>query len=101
MFKENLEKMFNERSAVWIKILKIIVVATFCITVLAGIVFGISDMTCGFNDADIIGDDGLGDLLIWIIIFGISAVIELTVGMLVVNFLTNVQDIREKICGEK
>lgn len=93
--------MFDERSKVWIKVLKIVVVATFCIFALAGIVFGISDMACGFVDADIIGDDGLGDLLIWVIIFGIPAALDLSVGMLMVNFFTNVQDIREKVCGEK
>ena len=93
--------MFDERSKVWINVFKNVVVATFCIFALAGIVFGISDMSCGFVDADIIGDDSIGDFLIWVIIFGIPAALDLSVGMLMVNFFTNVQDIREKVCGEK
>lgn len=91
--------MFDERSRIWIQILKYCVVAVFCLLVLTGWVFGFSDMLCGFIDADIIGDDLLGDLLIWVVIFAIPAAIELCTGMALVNFLTNVQDIREKICG--
>ena len=94
--------MFNEKNKIWIKIFKYVVVATSCILAFAALVCGFSDMNAGgIVDADIVGDDGLGDLLVWIIIFGVPAALNLSVGMLMVNFFTNVQDIREKICGEE
>ena len=37
---------------------------------------------------------------IWIIILGIPALFDLSVGMLMVNFFTNIQDIRKKICED-
>ena len=92
--------MFNERSEIWIKILKNVVIVSFCLLAFAAVVFGVSDMTCGVIDVDIIGDDGLGDFLIWIIILGIPALFDLSVGMLMVNFFTNIQDIRKKICED-
>ena len=93
--------MFNERSQIWIRIFKTVVVVIFFIFALAAVVFGISDVTCGFIDVDIIGDDGLGDFFVWIVILGIPAVMDLSVGMLMVNFFTNVQDIRQKVCGDQ
>lgn len=89
--------MFNERSEVWIEILKYVVIITFFLFILAGLVCGISDAGCGAFDYDIVGDDGLGDFLVWVIAWGATAMFELVVGMATVNFLTNVRDIREKL----
>lgn len=86
--------MFNERNEIWIKGFKYVVMAMSCILALAAIIFGFSDANVGFIDADIIGDDGFGDFISWIIILGIPAVINWIVGMLMVNFFRNVQDIR-------
>ena len=91
--------MFAARSEVWIKILKCIIVAFFFIILLVGIIVGISDLSM-YGGFDIIADDGLGDLIIDVLIFGIVAFLELSSGMLVVNFFTNVQDIREQICED-
>lgn len=91
--------MFDARSEVWIKILKCIIVAFFFIILLVGIIVGISDLSM-YGGFDIIADDGLGDLIIDVLIFGIVAFLELSSGMLVVNFFTNVQDIREQICED-
>ena len=79
----------------WIVFLRKIVIAVFVIFVLAGFVFGIADAMRGF--VDVIYDDSLVDFLFWILIFGIPAIIDLAVGMAVVDFLTNVHNIRENV----
>ena len=85
--------MFNEKSAKWIKIYKIFVIVSFFVLLLGGVLLGILDVTCV---VDIMYDDGI-DLVIWTLSGVITAFLELVCGMLILNFLNNVQIIREKI----
>lgn len=89
--------LFNERSSQWIKIYKYIVVALFWIYIFIATLFGIGDASATFMDFDIGGDDGFLDFILWVIIGGGAAFIQLVVNMLVIQFLNNVQLIREKI----
>ena len=82
---KNTKKLFDETSPVWIKIYKILVIILFCVIVL----FGFLTL---FNSK-------AGDFRVYIF-FGcaMSAFLELVLNMLILNFLKNVQIIREEIC---
>ena len=75
--------MFNEKSPIWIKIFKTIVIVMFFISLLSGVV--------------LLATDILEEEIAFLGILGgvVVAFIELCVGMLVINYLSNVQRIRE------
>ena len=75
--------MFNEKSPIWIKIFKTIVIVMFFISLLSGIILPAADVV----DEDLAFVAVLGGVVV--------AFIELCVGMLAINYLSNVQRIRE------
>ena len=90
--------MFDEKSTKWIKIYKGIVVAIFWIFVVGGVIGGIGDCSSEFLDLGLGGDDdGILDLLVWVVGLGGIGFIQLVTNMLVIQLLNNVQIIREKI----
>lgn len=77
--------MFDERSPVWIKIFKFFVILS-AVMILAG----------GF----FLAVEEAYDMVEFVLYFGVAAVVavvDMSGGMLVVNFLNNVQVIREKL----
>ena len=75
--------MFNEKSPIWIKIFKTIVIVMFFVSLLSGVV--------------LLATDILEEEIAFLGILGgvVVAFVELCVGMLVINYLSNVQRIRE------
>ena len=86
--------MFDEKSSIWIARYKKFVIFSFWALLIGGILLGIFDITATI---DILFDDTLLDLLLWSVIGAILAYAQLLSGMLLLNFLNNVQTIREKI----
>ena len=97
--------MFDEKSCKWIQIYKVLTVIIFLVIIAFGIIAGFGDGTTLFLDEDPWpGNDGilddyfeLGDFIIWILASGIVGFIQLVSNMLVIQFLNNVQIIREKV----
>ena len=75
--------MFNEKSPIWIKIFKTIVIVLFFVFLLGGFIMMAADMV----DED--------EAFLYILGSVVIAFVELCVGMLSINFLSNVQRIRE------
>ena len=75
--------MFNEKNPIWIKIFKIVVIVLFFISLLSGLLL---------LAADVFEEDMA---FLAILIGAVAAFVELCVGMLAVNYLRNVQRIRE------
>ena len=75
--------MFNEKNPIWIKIFKIVVIVLFFISLLSGLLLVM---------ADVVDEDEA-----FLAILGgiVGAFVELCIGMLAVNYLSNVQRIRE------
>ena len=91
--------MFDERSSKWIKIYKTITVVLFWLFAGLGVLGGLGDATGEFMDAGMGGDDdGLLDFLVWVILGGGLAFIQLTANMLIIQLLDNVQAIRQALC---
>ena len=91
--------LFNERSKIWIKCYKIIAIVLFFIFAGLGLIGGICDCF-GIDPFDIgLGgdDDGLLDLLVWIIVGGGFAFFQLVSNMLIIQLLNNIQIIRKKV----
>ncbi len=90
--------MFDERSEKWIKIYKGITVTLFWIYIIFGVIAGIGDSSTGFLDIGIGGDDdGFFDFIVWVLASGFVGFFQLVANMLIIQFLNNVQIIREKI----
>jgi hypothetical protein len=90
--------MFDEKSGRWIKIYKILTIITFGICIAFGILAGIGDASASFLDIGIGGDDdGFFDFIVWVLIGGIVGFWQLVPNMLIIQFLNNIQIIREKI----
>ena len=90
--------MFDETDGKWIKIYKIVAVARFLIIVVFGLIAGIGDSSANFLDIGIGGDDdGALDFLVWLLVCGFVGCIQVVIDMLIIQFLNNVQIIREKI----
>ena len=85
---------FDEKSPIWIDIYKKAVIITFWVLLAGGVLLGIFDITATI---DILYDDNILDLLLWPVVGAILAFGELVCGMLIVNFLNNVQNIRMSI----
>ena len=85
--------MFNEKKAIWIDIYKTIVILSFWGYLIGGILLGPID---GFGFIEIFGLGGIS-LFLWPIVGVILAFTNLVSGMLIINFLNNVQAIRMKI----
>lgn len=88
--------MFNEKSARWIRIYKVLTLIAFWIFIVFGLVAGIGDYSCEFLDIDI-GGDTFFDVILWVVIGAIVAFCQLVANMLIIQLLNNVQIIREKI----
>ena len=88
--------MFDEKNCKWIKIYKMLTIATFFAFIIFGIVAGIGDASCEFLDIDIGGDIIFFDLILWVLAGGVVGFIQLVFNMLVIQLLNNVQIIREK-----
>ena len=75
--------MFNEKSPIWIKIFKVIVIVLFFVCLLSGVIMTAAEVF----------DDELS--FVGLLIGVAAAFVELCVGMLAINYLSNVQRIRE------
>jgi len=75
--------MFNEKSPIWIKIFKVIVIVLFFVCLLSGVIMTAAEVF----------DDELA--FVGLLIGVAAAFVELCVGMLAINYLSNVQRIRE------
>jgi len=93
MFNKN---MLNEKSNIWLKIFKILIIVMFFACIIFGFVAGIGDVTSEFLDCEI-GGDTIFDFVVWFLIGIVGAFFELVGGMLILQLLNNVQIIRENI----
>ena len=85
--------MFNEKSSIWIKIYKTITLIIFWLYVLAGVVM----FLMGLEGSLWWIDGGIIDGIIGLAGSFIAGYITLVVNMLIIQFLNNVQLIREKL----
>ena len=85
--------MFDERSEKWIRIYKNITVIMFWLYVAAGVIMFFLGLS---GDIDLL-DGGFFDGLMGLAAGVICGYIHLVVNMLVIQFLNNVQVIREKL----
>lgn len=93
--------MFDERSEKWIRIYKGITVAAFWIYIIFGVIAGIGDCSAEYLDIGIGGDDdGFLDFIVWVLAGGIVGYVQLVANMLVIQFLNNVQTIREAVTNQ-
>jgi hypothetical protein len=82
--------LFDEKSGVWIKIFKALTILLFIIIVIGSIIYAIEDSPGGF----------FGGLLV--VIAGVAIGFVFVAGnMLIIQLLTNIQIIREKIEKDK
>ena len=90
---------FNEKSKIWIKCYKIITIVFFFIFVSIGLIGGICDcFALNILDVGLGGDDdGLLDLLVWLVSGCALGFIELVSNMLIILLLNNIQIIRKKL----
>ena len=95
--KRIIDNVFNVNSSKWIKQYWVITVAAFFIIIIFGFIAGIGDATDNFFDYDITGSyNDFLDFLIWFIGGILIGYIQLVANMLIIQFLNNVQTIREK-----
>lgn len=87
--------MFNEKNPIWIKIYKIAIIVTFVACLVTAIVLPI----CSFNDAELLMCDDYAEIeaLILFVAGVITAFATLASNMIILQFLNNVQVIREKL----
>lgn len=85
---ESFKRFFDETSSIWIKIYKVLIIVLFFATLLAGLILGITAIS---------NRNALGAIL-YFIGTPIAAFFELVFNMITLNFLKNVQIIREEIC---
>ena len=90
------KNMFDEKNFIWISIYKVVTIITFFAFILFGMVAGIGDLSSEFLDLDL-GGDTFFDFVIWFLAGGFVGFIQLVLNMLVIQFLNNVQIIREKL----
>jgi hypothetical protein len=90
--------MFDEKSGTWIKIYKVLAILMFFGFIALGIWAGIGDSSSSFLDIGLGGDDdGFRDFIMWVLVGGIVGFCQLVTNMLIIQFLNNVQIIREKM----
>ena len=90
--------MFDERNGRWISIYKGITIFLFFAIALYGLIGAIGDTTTEYLDIGLGGDDdGVADFMTWLLLYGFIAGIQLVINMLIINFLNNVQIIRETL----
>ena len=85
--------MFDEKNPIWIKVYKILVIVSAVVILIAGFIWAKEEATwyrygSHFDSAE---------FLIYFAIAVAIAVVDYVSGMLVANFLSNVQTIREKL----
>lgn len=93
--------MFNERSDKWIKIYKVMTIILFFGILLFSFVAGIGDASGGIMNIGLGGNDnGSLDFFVWILIGTVTGTIHLVFNMLLIQFFSNIQMIRERIGKE-
>ena len=85
--------MFDERKPIWIKIYKALVITSAIIILLVGFFLAKEEATWYSYGSHF----ELGEFIVYFAMVVAVAAIDLSAGMLVVNFLNNVQIIREKL----
>ena len=85
--------MFNEKSPVWIKLYKVLVILAAAAILIGGVFWGISEAYSSYYHT--IFD--YTELALYVAIAVAAAGVEFVLGMLSVNFLSNVQTIRERV----
>jgi len=90
-----MDAYFDERNAIWIKIIKLIAIASFAVLAIIGLV---EFVDVNFNTGYALWDPvELFIVRITPCRWFLFAFIELSVSMATINFLNNVQIIREKL----
>lgn len=82
---------YDASSPLWIKIFRVYAIVFFWLTAIGGLVFGILDDAAVI---DIFYEDGYG-WLVWGAVGVLYAFIGYVINMLIINFLHNIQKIRE------
>ena len=90
----------DEKNPIWIKIYKFIVIFGAIAILIGGIIWGCDEATYTYYYGYKTGFDFL-TFLMYAALSVVAAAVEWVSGMLVVNFLSNVQTIREKLEEEK
>ena len=85
--------MFDEKSPKWIRIYTSYTKVLFWLYIIAGAMMCLAGWS---GELDLI-DEGFIDGLVGMAGFGLIAFVHLTVNMLIIQFLNNVQLIREKL----
>ncbi len=94
--------MFNEKSNVWIQIYKGITIAQFIVSVLSGMIIGALEASrLWYMNTSLLfflrERGGIINFFVWIILGFVIGFVPLVVNMLIIQFLNNVQLIREKV----
>ena len=77
--------MFNEKSGIWIKIYKVAIIVLLFVCIIGGFIIGSTTHSIGLAYLGCVrGGVGMG-------------FIQYVLGMILINFLSNVQSIREHI----
>ena len=88
--------MFDERNPIWIKIYKTVVILSAIAILIAGFIWAKEEATW-YSSWSGKANFEFGEFIVYFAISAAVAAIELAAGMLSVNFLNNVQIIREKL----
>ena len=88
--------MFNEKSPVWIKIYKVLVILAAAAILIGGVFWGINEASY-YSSYYYSRFTDYAELALYVAIAVAAAGVEFVLGMLSVNFLSNVQTIRERV----
>lgn len=87
---EKLKKLFDEESENWKKIYKVVIVIVFFAIAIAGIIMAFLALEEGDYSSFLI-------FICYLLIFSVADFVWLVFNMLILNFLTNVQNINEYV----
>lgn len=85
--------MFDEKNPIWIKVYKILVIVSAVAILIAGFIWAKEEATWYSYGSHF----EFGEFLMYFAIAAAIAALDYVSGMLVANFLSNVQAIREKL----
>lgn len=87
---EKLKMLFDEESEIWKKIYKVVIVIVFVAIAIAGIIMAFTVSSKAYDNSFLI-------CIFYILIFGVADFVWLVFNMLILNFLTYVQNINEYV----
>lgn len=87
---EKLKMLFDEESDIWQKIYKVVIIIVFFAIAIAGIVMAFTVSSKAYDNSFLI-------FICYILIFGVADFVWLFFNMLILNFLTYVQNINKYV----